>query len=199
MRIFLALVHFPVVDRQGKVLATAITNVDLHDLGRSGRTYGAESVFVVTPIVLQQRMVQEVYDHWTKGAGSSHVRRAAAVSLVEPVASLQDAAQAIATRTGRAPTIAVTGAQMAEPNIDFATLRAQILADDGQDLQPPLLLVFGTGWGLAAEAIALADLRLPPIHRHGNLKAFAPGYNHLSVRAAAAIALDRLCGDGNAT
>jgi tRNA (guanine37-N1)-methyltransferase len=54
----------------------------------------------------------------------------------------------------------------------------------------PWLILFGTGHGLAAEVLERADVALPPIR---------PGvYNHLSVRAAAAITLDRLFGDGGA-
>jgi hypothetical protein len=47
------------------------------------------------------------------------------------------------------------------------------------------LLLFGTGWGLADEVLEAADALLPPL-------AGPSGYNHLSVRAAAAIVLDRL-------
>src|SRR5690606_16528271 len=48
-----------------------------------------------------------------------------------------------------------------------------------------VLVLFGTGYGLAPAALALADVVLTPIHG-------ASDYNHLSVRSAAAIALDRL-------
>ena len=51
----------------------------------------------------------------------------------------------------------------------------------------PHLLVFGTGWGLAPEVIERADLVLEPI-------CGPTDYNHLSVRSAAAIILDRLRG-----
>ena len=52
-----------------------------------------------------------------------------------------------------------------------------------------MLLVFGTGWGLAGEVIAGADALLEPVRARE-----ATGYNHLSVRAACAILLDRLRG-----
>jgi hypothetical protein len=51
----------------------------------------------------------------------------------------------------------------------------------------PFLLVFGTAWGLTREFIEAADYVLAPIMG-------ATGYNHLSVRSAAAIVLDRLLG-----
>ena len=52
---------------------------------------------------------------------------------------------------------------------------------------PPLMLLFGTGFGLAPPVLERADLVLAPI--------LGPGaYNHLSVRSAAGIILDRLRG-----
>ena len=195
--IFLALVHYPVRNRRGEVVATAITNVDLHDLARSGRTYGVHSVFVVTPVTLQRRMVREVVGHWTDGDGAAHVRRADALRRVRPVATLLDAVTAIAAETGRAPVVAVTGAQMREPNVAFAALRERILAPGGLAPQP-LLLVFGTGWGMTEEVIDAADLRLPALCRDPRCVDPQGPYNHLSVRAAVAIVLDRLLGERDA-
>lgn len=190
MDIFLALVHFPVLNRRGEVVATALTNVDIHDLARSGRTFGASGVYIVTPVDLQLRMIEEVLGHWTQGQGSSHERRAEAMRRVRGVPSLQQAAQDIETITGQRPITAVTGAQMKGPNTDFSKLRHR-LRQDG----PPLLLVFGTGWGLAPEVLDSADLRLPPIAIDPERLGDGAPYNHLSVRAAVAIALDRLLGD----
>ena len=53
--------------------------------------------------------------------------------------------------------------------------------------EKPLLMLFGTGWGLSKEVLDIADHRLAPIQG-------ASAYNHLSVRSAAAIILDRLLG-----
>ncbi|PID40198.1 MAG: hypothetical protein CR984_04510 [Proteobacteria bacterium] len=50
---------------------------------------------------------------------------------------------------------------------------------------PPLVLAFGTAWGLADEFMAAADHVLEPLVGKGT-------YNHLSVRSAVAIILDRL-------
>jgi hypothetical protein len=46
----------------------------------------------------------------------------------------------------------------------------------------------GTGWGLADQVLDRVDRLLAPIQG-------AADYNHLSVRSAAAIILDRLFGD----
>ena len=51
--------------------------------------------------------------------------------------------------------------------------------------QEDVMLIFGTGQGLHPRVIENADVLLPPIK--GSLD-----YNHLSVRSAAAIILDRL-------
>ena len=51
----------------------------------------------------------------------------------------------------------------------------------------PHLLVFGTGWGLEKGIVERADIILAPIDG-------LSGYNHLPVRAAIAIILDRLLG-----
>jgi hypothetical protein len=67
--------------------------------------------------------------------------------------------------------------------LSYAELRARLERND----TPPVLLLFGTGFGMAPAVLERADLALPPV--------FGPGaYNHLSVRAAAGIILDRLRG-----
>lgn len=198
--IFLALVHHPVLDRTGREVTTALTNVDIHDLARSARTFGLSGVYIVTPVALQQRMVHEVVEHWTQGDGSSHLRRAEAIARVKPAASVEQVRADIAQRTGRAPVVVVTAARYAPEGgaapQSYAHWREALRQAEQAGDHPPLLLVFGTGWGLAASVLAAADVRLAPVHRDPLL--MAPGeapYNHLSVRAAVAIILDRLLGD----
>lgn len=189
MGIFAALVHHPVLNRKGEVGTTALTNVDIHDIGRSARTYGLQHLFVVTPVTLQQTMVGEILGHWTAGEGAAvNPRRAEALRRVTACESLAAARAEIEQRCGKPPWVAVTSAREETPSISFSDLRASL-----PKLDRPLLIVFGTGWGLADEAMAQADWRLPAIARD------EPGarddYNHLSVRAAAAIVLDRLLGN----
>lgn len=203
--IFAALVHHPVRDRTGQVVTTALTNVDVHDLARSARTYGLQGLFVVTPVLLQQRLAAEIAQHWTQGDGSTHLRRADAMRLVQVAASLAQAKQIIAQTTGRAPVVAVTAARVAGDQTtalwSFAAYRREIARQAQSEAPaPPLLVVFGTGWGLDQSIIDAADLRLEPIVADPDLwHATGPDdrapYNHLSVRAAAAIVLDRLLGD----
>jgi hypothetical protein len=49
------------------------------------------------------------------------------------------------------------------------------------------LLLFGTGWGITDDVFSRADLFLEPIEG-------PTAYNHLSVRSAVSISLDRLFG-----
>ena len=53
----------------------------------------------------------------------------------------------------------------------------------------PQVILFGTAWGLAPELLDSADQVLKPIEGTGR-------YNHLSVRSAVAIILDRLADAG---
>jgi hypothetical protein len=182
-RLAIALVHHPVLDGKGEVVTTAVTNLDIHDLARSARTYGATDYFVVHPITAQRELVTRICDHWRDGSSGRRIPdRKHALALVRTVASLEDALVALGGRA--AVEVWVTGARELGPPLAFADARVR-LEDEGK----PVLVVFGTGWGLAAEVVAGADAILEPIRARA-----ATGYNHLSVRAACAIALDRLCG-----
>ena len=68
-RVYCALVHHPVRDRAGQTVTTAVTNLDVHDIARSARTFGLRRYYVVTPIEAQHVLVQRIIDHWTHGAG----------------------------------------------------------------------------------------------------------------------------------
>ena len=199
--IFVALVHHPVLTRDAQVGTTALTNVDIHDLARSCRTYGVRNLYLVTPVTLQLRMAQEVLSHWTSGeAGetAAQKRRGVALARVEPLASVDAAMADIERQTGRRPQLVVTGAKMQGEVTSYAQA-AEHIRSPAADAAPWLVL-FGTGWGLAPELMARADVRLPPLYRDPELSARddwadnALPFNHLSVRAAAAIILDRLAG-----
>ena len=60
-RLSVALVHGPVMDRHGGVQTTALTNLDVHDLARSSRTYDCAAFYVVTPVEAQRalRMIRD--------------------------------------------------------------------------------------------------------------------------------------------
>ena len=183
-RLAIALVHHPVLDAQGETVTTAITNLDVHDLARSARTYGCSDYFIVHPIAAQRELVERICLHWSEGSSGKRIPdRKVALALVRVVPSLEEM---IARMGGRdAVEIWVTAARSVnEAPMDAKTARAK-LEGEGK----AVVILFGTGWGLAKSVIDSADGALASIKA-----AEATGYNHLSVRAACAITLDRLRG-----
>lgn len=166
----------------GEVIASAVSNLDLHDISRAARTYGTAAFYVVTPLEDQRRLVERIVSHWTEGAGARYnPDRCEALRLIRLAVSLEDVQNDIARRGGYAPATVVTDARPHERNISYDALAEMIGGEQ------PYLIVFGTAWGLTREFIDQADYVLAPIVGHGR-------YNHLSVRSAAAIVLDRLLG-----
>ena len=184
-RISLVLVHHPVVDRSGAVITTAVTNLDLHDMARSSRAYGLEAMYAVHPVAAQRDLIDRVRAHWIDGSGARRIPdRVPAMELLRAVPSLDDVYAAVGP--GRSSVeVWVTSARRLRTSLTFSAARER-LGQPGK----PVLLLFGTGWGLASEVVEDADVCLEPI------KASVPtGFNHLSVRAACAIAFDRLLGE----
>ena len=186
--IYIGLVHYPVKDREQNVVTTAVTNLDVHDLSRSSRSFGLTGYFVITPIEVQRDLVGKILEHWVNGSGKKRIpERSAALSICTPIESIDAAIAAIEARHKQKPVVAITAAKLPggiAPRA-YNEVRARMRAST-----QPWLILFGTGHGLAAEVLERGDVALPPIR---------PGvYNHLSVRAAGAITLDRLFGDEGA-
>ncbi len=181
-RLDLALVHYPVTNKHGETIGSAVTNLDLHDIARAGRTFGIDTFYVVTPFADQQELVRDIVDHWQTGHGATYNRkRKDALSLVRLCADLEELYALVGEKWGQRPKVLATSARHQEKSQGFAEVRGEIFA--GQ----PALILFGTGWGMAPEVFAGVDALLPPIAGFGE-------YNHLSVRSAVAIVLDRLLG-----
>jgi hypothetical protein len=179
-RVAVLLAHHPVLDRQKQVVTTAITNLDLHDISRSAYTFGLSDFFVAHPVAAQRELALRVKSHWTEGSGAKRIPdRKPAMGIVRVISSIQDAQHELG-----GPELWVTSAQTAASSLSFSEARTAL---DGEG--PPVLLVLGTGWGLSPEVVEQASARLEPI-----TSPRADGYNHLSVRAAAAIMFDRLLG-----
>jgi hypothetical protein len=182
-RLAVALVHYPVLDGQGAVVTTAVTNLDVHDLARSARSYGCTDYFVVHPIAAQRELVTRIRDHWTEGSSGRRIPdRREALRLLRIVDSLDAAIEVLGGRSS--VEIWVTAARELGPTLRFVDARARLEGEGNA-----VLLVFGTGWGLAPVVVAAADALLEPI------RAVGEEYNHLSVRGACAIGLDRLRGE----
>jgi hypothetical protein len=172
------LVHHPVLNRRNEVVASAVTNLDLHDIARTCRTFGVGRFFVVTPIKEQQKIVEQISEHWLHGYGSTHnPDRCSAFQLVETVADLETAIERWSEKHCHPARIIITSAKSPQ-GLNGQDCRL-LLEED------PLLLVLGTGSGLAPE---ITDRSVETFQSISGVA----DYNHLPVRAAAAIILDRI-------
>jgi hypothetical protein len=188
-RLAIALVHWPVLDQQGAIVTSAITNLDVHDLARSARTYGCSDYFLVHPVSAQRELVARICEHWREGSSGKRIPdRKVALALARTAPSLADVYAELGGRENIE--VWVTAARsLGLPPIEASEARARLESADEDASAKAVLLLFGTGWGLAREVIDSADALLAPIRASE-----ASGYNHLSVRAACAILLDRLRG-----
>ena len=182
-RLYVALLHYPVYDKNGQVVTAALTNMDIHDIARSARTYGIRRFYVVTPIKALQKLALKIITHWEQGYGSQYNEtRKEALSLVLLKDTLDGVIMDVEQDCGSKPQLVVTSARPGGERISFAELREMLRKDS-----EPFLLLLGTGWGLTDTVKAQSDYILEAIEG-------GTDYNHLSVRSAAAIIMDRLLG-----
>ncbi len=181
--LYLGLVHYPVNNKRGEVVTTSVTNLDIHDISRSCRTFGVKKYFLVTPLQAQHQLVSRILGHWEEDKSALYnPDRQDALSVAMLIKSVEDAVAWIEEKEGVKPLIAVTGANFKHYHGDGQKLREMMNLD-----KRPCLLLFGTGWGLNARIVEMADFALEPL-----FGAATDGYNHLSVRSAVAIYLDRI-------
>ena len=181
--LYLGLVHHPIYDKRKEVVATAITNFDIHDIARCAKTFGVGGFFIITPLEKQVQLAKRIIRHWVEGAGSVYnPTRKESLSLARVSRTIDEADQEISNLWQTKVKRVATGASPHSKNIDFGFFR-RLLKDE----KVPFFLLFGTGWGLTEEVKDGSDYVLAPIE--------GKGYNHLSVRSAVAIILDRLLGD----
>lgn len=178
LRVDVALLHYPVVNRLGETIASAVDEFDVFDGNRLTMTYGIRRLWIVNPLQAQRALTERLLAH-----GANAHREASGRIIFDRgywAASLESVLEQSEALGSRPIVVATSASRHASvPELGFGCLRERIHAGEA------VLLLFGKAWGLAAEAIAAADVRLPPI------QAEAP-YNHLSVRSAMAIVLDRL-------
>lgn len=179
--IYLGLVHNPVYNKRGKTITTTVTNMDLHDIARAGKTYNVNRYFVINPLKSQQALVRRMKKYWSSEYGAEYnSNRQEAFSVLEIADNLTEVVNVIKNQTGRKPQLIASSARPSDDNISYMKLRDIIHNSDD-----PFLILFGTGWGLTREVMDSCDYMLAPIYGRGD-------FNHLSVRSAASIILDRL-------
>lgn len=179
-----ALLHYPTVDRQGDLVATNITNFDIHDIARACRVYGIDRYYIVHPIVEQLMFVERVLDHWRTGEGAKfNPMRKTALVDVHTAANIEDLkkdwgypeAKLVATHARQLP---------GQEKFTFSTFKHELTQSE-----TPYILIFGTGFGLTQDFMKNCAAVLEPIRG-----ASKDDYRHLSVRSAVSICLDRLLG-----
>ena len=177
-------VHYPVLDKHGEKSSTAITGMDLHDIARACRTYGIKKYLLVTPLAQQREMAKRIAGHWISGWGAEYnPDRKEAFSTLKIFASVQKALGWLSEREKKEPFKIATTAKRHAGAQHWLTLKREILRRD----HSPVFL-FGTGWGLHDEVMEMADVVMTPITGGSD------GWNHLSVRSAVSITLDRFFG-----
>jgi len=181
--LYIALLHYPVYNKEGRVVTTAIANMDIHDIARISRTYGAAGFYIVNPVPEQRNLAREIIDHWRQGYGATFNKfRQSAFELIRIKETLRDVVTDISTETGSIPKTIVTGANFSGDLLKFADFKEILKNKDAT-----FLILFGTGSGIASEIVNSADYRLESVRSPVN-------YNHLAVRSAVAIVMDRLLG-----
>lgn len=185
--LYLALVHYPVVNRRDDVIASAITNLDLHDLARLTRTFDLPGCFIITPLQDQQELTRQLLSHWRDGIGRElHPQRWQALERLRMVDNIEAACAEIEVEAGATPVLWATSASPTSSRLSHRQAR-QLLRYDASQPATAHLLLLGTAWGLSPSVLEACDAVLEPI-------CGASVYNHLSVRCAAAILVDRLVG-----
>lgn len=180
-KVYLALVHYPVYNRRTEVVATSVTNFDIHDISRTSRTYGVKEYHIITPTDAQAELTKRIIGFWQEGEGVVfNKNRNEAFERTIISESIENSIKLIEEKEGKKPLIVTTSAKIYPNSISYENLSEKIYNDDNI-----YLLLFGTGWGLTEEVMDSSTYILEPIR--GKVE-----YNHLSVRSAVSIILDRL-------
>lgn len=175
--VYVGLVHYPILNKNNKQVETSITNLDIHDIARSCKTFGVKRYFIINPNIAQQQFAKKILDFWqTDFAKSYNAHRALALKNVKLEKSIKSAIEEITIREKIAPIVVTTTAHTYKNQVDYSRIRK---------LNNPILLLFGTGFGLTKNVHLTADFVLKPIK--GDCE-----YNHLSVRSAVAIILSNI-------
>ena len=168
-------------DREG---TSSLTSLDIHDIARSATTYGIKNYFIVTPLVDQQRIAQKLLTFWQTEVGIEYnPQRHKALASVKLVSSLDEALAQINQIEASEPLLLGTSAKESTgiPRLTYSD------QEKVWSCSRPIAIVLGTARGLAPSVLNRCDYLLGPIEGFSE-------YNHLSVRSAAAVILDRWLG-----
>jgi len=183
-KLYVSLIHYPCLGKDKKIISTAVTNIDIHDIARTCRTYNIKKYYMVTNLPAQQEIIRRVLKFWIDGSGRRfNENRTEALYEVDLKPYYEDVIEDITKKEGERPLTVFTSAKIRPNTITFDGMRQEIHSQE-----KPILLIFGTGHGLPNEILNTCDYSLEPVRASGD-------FNHLSVRSAIAIILDRLIGE----
>jgi hypothetical protein len=180
MNLYLVLLHYPVYNKNKEIIATSIVTHDIHDISRASKTFGVKKFYLVQPLENERKMVERILSFWNTKGKNYNPNRLEAISVLSMKESFEAVINEIKAFEQTEPTLIGTSAQ--EQNVKSINYKsAAALLED----KKTVVLVFGTGWGIADEVKSKLNFFLPPIYGIGE-------FNHLSVRSAVAIVLDRI-------
>ncbi len=183
-KVYMALLHYPMYNKQKDIITTSITNLDLHDMARVAKTYDLNGFFIVHPAENQHSLIKEIVAYWQEGYGGTYnPDRKEAFDLLNVAKTLDEVEKSIESETNQIPIKIATDAKVHTNTVTYQELKHKIFHHE-----EAILLLFGTGWGIAEEVMSNCAYILEPIER-------ARTYNHLSVRSAVSIIIDRLLGE----
>ncbi len=183
-KVYIALLHHPMYNKRMDIVTTSVTNLDLHDIARAARTYNVEGFYVVHPSPNQQQLIKEILSYWQEGYGGTYnADRKEAFTILQLAEHLPQVIAEIEASTGQKVITVATDARIYPNTIKYLDLKEKIFSEDRV-----YLLLFGTGWGMEKDLMLQCDHILEPIAPDSD-------FNHLSVRSAVSIIIDRLLGE----
>jgi tRNA (guanine37-N1)-methyltransferase len=145
-------------------------------------TFGVEMCYIVTPLPKQRRIAQSLIDHWLTGYGRTYnQRRGEALGKITMADDLGGVLAGLKA-AGDPFVVGTSSRARNKPVLGHRQLYNLLCGEER-----PGLLLFGTGWGLTDETLTVCDSMLEPIGG-------TTDYNHLSLRVAVGITLDRIFG-----
>lgn len=182
--VYVAVLHYPMLGKDGKVVTTAVANMDVHDIARSCRTYNVKRYYIVNNLPMQRQIVLRVLNYWKSGFGREYnPSRAEALKIVKLVSYYEDLVEDITRENAVSPIKVFTSAKPRDNTVSYEKMKKIVLND-----KRPILFLFGTGQGMPLEISKTCDFSLAPIRGRSD-------FNHLSVRSAVSITLDRIIGE----
>ena len=60
----IGIIHYPVYNKKHEIVTSAITNLDIHDIARTARSYKLDGYFIINPDKEQQNLGKRMLPEW---------------------------------------------------------------------------------------------------------------------------------------